>query len=283
MGAAKKTAWGSIAGTSVIIHLTNYPDMERSELEGAVRLEAEQFISRDWEEIDFDYQVLEALEEGGYRVLFVAAPKELSDRNIVLFKKAGLYPIGMNVNSLAMATAFQGVIGRTGKAEEESGALLLHIGAENSSLALLHGHRITVLRDVSFGGNDITKSIMQEFNTEFEDAERIKLEGGGSETRIKDSVERAIRPLSQQISMTMGYEQRSGNLGDGSIFLVGGGCRAPGLPDMIKDKFHLPVKFLNPFAALPADCDLPNEESLLSDYTIAFGCALIGSSENGGQ
>ncbi len=278
--AAKKGAWGSIAGASVITHLTNYPGMEESELGGAVKLEAEQFVSRDWSEMDFDYQILDRTEEGGYRVLFVTAPKELSDKNITLFKKADVCPSGMTVDSLAIATAFLGGPEKAGQDAYQGvtdGAILVHIGAQITSIALLDKGKIVVLRDFTFGGNDITKKLMQEFNTDFEDAESIKKQGGdGIDTRVKDGVERAIRPLSQQISMTMGYERRKRHLDSSNVFLAGGGARAPGLAELIGSKFGADVEFMDPFSGLKVECELPPDNELKSDYTVAVGCALIG-------
>ncbi len=281
MGARKKPAWGSIGGASVITHISNYPQMELPELEGAVQLEAEQFVSRDWEEMDFDFQILEQLEDGSFRVVFVAAPKALSDHAIQYFKAAGLYPVGVSAGTLAMATAFQSVLERAASSEERrgEGSIMIDIGAVNTSIAMLADRRIVVLRDVAFGGNDITKSVMSEFDTGFKEAEDIKIQPGERGTRLLDSVERALRPLLQQISITMGYEHRQ-RPQKNAIYLVGKGCFAPGLAKIIRDKFALPVSFFNPFEGFDADCELPEDARDLSSYTIAQGCALIGGDEH---
>ncbi len=282
MSARKKAAWSCIGGASVITNLTDYPDMERSELDGAVRLEAEQFLSRDWNDMDFDYQILEKLGEGGLRVLFAAAPKALSNRTISLLKAAGLYPVGISAASMAMARAFQEVQKRTGSREDrEKGVVLIDIGATNTCIALLEGTRIVVMRDIAFGGNDINKSLQKEFEANFDEAEAVKTRWGEPETRVLDCVERSIRPLLQQISITMGYEHRQKRSGENAIYLAGGGCRAPGLPEMIGERFDLPVSFFNPFSGFDSECHLPDNERTLSTYSIAIGCALIGEEEYG--
>ncbi len=278
--ARKKVAWSSVGGTSVITHLKTFPEMEESELEGAVQLEAEEFFFHDWETMDFDYHVMETLEDGGYKVLFMAAPKELSNKNIALLKEAELYPIGMSVNSLAMANAFQAASERTGGGQESNGrAVLINIGATTTSIVLLDDGRIAALRDVPFGGNDITKSLMKEFKTGFEEAESIKTHPGEPETRLTDSVERALRPLLQQISMTIGLKHRQRDQGDNSIFLAGSGCRAPRLKELIESKFNLPVKLFNPLAGLEIECEQPDDDLEMSGYAIALGSALIGDRE----
>lgn len=277
MNARKKPAWGSISGTSVITHLKDYPGLNEAELAGAAQLEAEQFVSRDWGEMDFDYQVQEQLADGGFRVLFASAPRELSDSNIALFHAAGLYAAGMSVNSLAMAEAYRAAAERTGAPETE-GAVIINMGAQNTSLALLHGARIVVLRDISFGGNDITRGLMKEFETDFAGAEKIKLQGDAA-AEVADCVGSAIRPLSQQISMTIGYEHGKGSTGGDSILLGGGGSRAPGLSETLLQRFEMPVRFFDPFAGLTADCELPGDEAGRSEYAIALGCALIGGNE----
>ncbi len=284
MGAGGKAAWASVGGTSVITHLKDFPEMEESELDGAVRLEAEELFFHDWETMDFDYRVVETLEDGGCKVMFIAAPKGLCNKRVARLKEAELYTAGISVNSLALATAFQAAAER-GKQEQEGDrrVILVNIGAATTSIVMLEDGRIAVLRDVPFGGNDINKSLMKEFHTGFDEAENIKTHTAEPETRVTDSVERALRPLLQQISMTIGLKHRTRDQGDNSIFLAGGGCRAPGLSEMFESRFGLSVKIFNPLAGLEIECEQPGDEVEMSEYAVALGCALTGDRKEEGE
>ncbi len=278
MGGGKKAAWGSLSGTSVITHLASYPDMDKSELESAVRLEAEELFFGDLgAEMDFDWRVLGYTEESGYRILFVAAPREMCDRTIGHFKAAGLYPAGISVGSLAMSRAFFSAA--PGETKNEP-TVLINIGAVNTSVALIHEQKIAALRDVSFGGDKITESLMKELDMEFPQAEKLKTQPENTDSSLRRVVEMAIRPLMRQISLTIGHKYRKYLDKSGSVFLSGGGCRAPHLPELMEERFELPIRFIDPFAGLRNEGNGPDEDDRTrSDYVAALGCALIGSEE----
>lgn len=275
MECEKEEVWSCLAGTPVITHIASFPPMSPDELDGAVRLEAEQFVSQDWEQIDFDYEVIDSEREDEIQVLFVAAPREMSDQKLALFRESGLYCRGITVEALALARSFTNSVS---KDKQNDTTILVAIGASKTNIVLFNGERPTILRDISFGGNDITECIAKEFSMDFKEAERIKRQQDTSETRLKDCMERSLQPLIRQLSRTIEYGTRqtgaSGN--DMAIVLYGGGSLAPGLPKHLADNLGVPVRYSNPFAGLEAECVIPRDVRIQSRYGLAIGCALIG-------
>ena len=157
--------WGSIKGTAVIPRLTEFPAMPEEELRGAVALEAEEFVSRNWSQMDFDYDVVEELPDGKVRVLFVAAPRELSEEQVQYFKASGLYCGGITLDSLALTNAF---LHSATDAQKEANVLLLNIGAQTTNIVLLNAGQLTVLRDVAFAHSGRPGNPGQEGNRTYE-------------------------------------------------------------------------------------------------------------------
>jgi type IV pilus assembly protein PilM len=251
--------------------------MPEDELRGAVALEAEEFVSRNWSQMDFDYDVVEELPDGKVRVLFVAAPRDLSNERIQCFKSSGLFCGGVTVDSLALTNAF--LHSATG-AQKEAGVLLLNIGAETTNIVLLNAGQLTVLRDVAFGGNDINEAVMTDFNASFEEAEAIKMKAGDGRASLVESVKRAVEPLLRQVSRTIGYEaRRREEAGDLRVCLFGGGSLAPGLNEEIARGIDSPVEHFDPFAKLEVHCGLPDDVGLRSCFAVAVGSALMGEQE----
>ena len=84
----------SISGHAVIIKKISLPPMPDDELEGQVKLAAEQYIPFDINEVNIDFHVLPAAEgeasEGEMSVILVAAKKDKINELTELVKGAGL-------------------------------------------------------------------------------------------------------------------------------------------------------------------------------------------------
>src|SRR5262249_21300727 len=88
----------SISGHAVIVKKISLPPMPDDELEGQVRLAAEQYIPFDINEVNIDFQVLPPSEHDADRqnemsVILVAAKKDKINELTELVKGAGLLPL----------------------------------------------------------------------------------------------------------------------------------------------------------------------------------------------
>ena len=97
----------SISGHAVIIKKISLPPMPDEELEGQVRLAAEQYIPFDINEVNIDFSVLPSSEaagdaQGEMSIILVAAKKDKINELTELVKGAGLFPIVMDVDAFAI-------------------------------------------------------------------------------------------------------------------------------------------------------------------------------------
>jgi len=271
-------AWGSVQGGGLIVRLSEFPSMPEHELRNAVALEAEGFVSGELSAMDLDYDIIDTLPDGKLRVLFVAAPRELSDRKMECFRSAGLYCVGITADSLAVTTAF---LNAATESHKQGMALLVNIGVSTTNIALVNAGTLAVLREVPFGGNEITEAIAAELGVDFEEAERLKLEPGGAAERLAACVTAAAEPLMQQIARTVGYEtRRSEETERVVVCLSGGGSLAPGLSESIQNRFGFQVDVLDPFANLKAACELPDDVRSRCLFAVAVGTALAGEQQS---
>ena len=83
----------AVSGHSVIVKKISLPTMTREELEESIRWEAEQYIPFDVNEVNLDFQILNAgAVEGQMDVLLVAAKKDLIDDYVNVLAEAGVTP-----------------------------------------------------------------------------------------------------------------------------------------------------------------------------------------------
>lgn len=265
-------AWGSIQGAAIITHLSEFPQMQDSELRGAVALEAEEFMSRDMSEVDIDYQVVETMPDRNVRVLFVAAPKHLSDRRMRTMEEAGLRCTGVTTDSVSLASLFL-----TANSESQEAVVLVNVGALSTNIVSLVEGKPSVLRDIDFGGNDFTVAITKQLGVSYEEAEEMKKSVGSLPPQVIEAVQNAAEPLTGQITRTIEYLARQmGESEPPTVYLLGGGSLAEGLDRWLAGRLQTSVQYMDPFSGLEVDCQLPTASALRSCYGVALGNALLG-------
>ncbi len=264
-------AWGSIQGPPVIARVTTFPKMTPDQLRSAAALEAEELVSRNWSSMDFDCDVLRE-DEDDSTVLFVAAPKDLSDRCVECLRSAGFRCVGMTTCSLALVAAFRSAVPQHGEGQS---ALLLDIGAGTTNIVLFDGAEPAVFRDIPFG------TVSLGFHPGGAEAPSPPAagdlpSGGGSPA----SLPRALEPLCDQISRTLAYRGRHARRTSGlTVYLSGGGSLVPGLREDLSSWLDVPVAFMDPFVGLDMSCEVPEAHSERSRFATSVGNALLGEEQ----
>ncbi|MCP4665275.1 MAG: pilus assembly protein PilM, partial [Deltaproteobacteria bacterium] len=136
-------------------------------------------------------------------------------------------------------------------------------------------------RDSSYGGSQITESIMSEIHVGFEEAEALKLGGpkadehkGALEEIFKSVVSEWVREIKRALDFVAStYPDETIE----QIIVSGGSCRIPGFQEYLKRETGIPVAELNPFADLIIDdrlFDLKYLSYMAPQAAVAVGLAL---------
>jgi len=202
----------SVSGESVIVRPIPMPRLAvkaEEEFELAVRGEAKDFIPFEMEDVIFDYQRLveKAGKEGsaqGTEVLIVAVRRDLIDRHLAMVEAAGLEPLIVDVDSIALVNA---VIAGSEINPAEAIAIV-NIGSKVTNIAIMRNEMTRFTRDLAFGGEDITRSIASQFGVSFSEAEELKRRhglsslgaaSGGTEAEAPDESLGVVQDLYQAI------------------------------------------------------------------------------------
>src|SRR5690348_16234862 len=199
----------SISGHAVIIKKISLPPMPDDELEGQVKLAAEQYIPFDINEVNIDFHVLPAAEgqgagEGEMPVILVAAKKDKINELTELVKAAGLIPMVMDVDAFAVENMH--AINYP-MAQEETTALV-NLGASVMNVNIIRAGSSLFTRDIPLGGNRYTEAIQREIGISFEEAEEGKKKDRGvdsdgmSLSGVMDSVNAEV---ASEIARTVDY------------------------------------------------------------------------------
>ena len=143
----------SISGPAVMVKPIQVPSMSEAELEEHLALEVDQYLPADATELYWDYHIQNAGEKSGITppmsVLLVAAKKEEVHKRIHILHRAGLDPLVVDVDALALSNMF--TLNYPDPAR--SGALLISISPSGLGMVLMYEKAPRYLREVSIGGD----------------------------------------------------------------------------------------------------------------------------------
>ena len=139
------------------------------------------------------------------------------------------------------------------KYEQDGGqqVALLNMGASGMNMNIGRGGSPLFTRDVSVGGNQYTDALQKELDLSFEDAERLKM-GETLPSVTDDQKQQILRSVSDiltlEIQKTFDFFRATAS-GENiqRIVVAGGTARVPGLVDLLREEFAMPVEELNPF------------------------------------
>jgi len=242
----------SVSGHSVIIKKINLPQMSPEELEESIQWEAEQYIPFDINDVNIDVQILntESTQAGQMDVLLVAAKKDMVNDYTEVITSAGLTPVVVDIDAFAVQNQFE-VNYEVPRSET---VVLINIGASVTNINVLANGVSTFTRDISIGGGQFTDAVQKALNVSYDEAEALKLGGGGadSDAVVPQEVERVLQTESEAIANEVQrsldfYAATSADAHLARIFLSGGSAKIPALVKTIEGRTGVPVEVMNPF------------------------------------
>jgi type IV pilus assembly protein PilM len=253
----------AIAGNSVIIKKLNLPLMKQEELEEQIQWEAEQHIPYDISEVEIDYNVLgQNAEAGQMDVLLVAAKKDQIQDLLEVAKEAKLRPAVVDIAAFVLQNTYELNYGfNPGET-----IALINVGAEVTTVNIVHGNMPQFTRDISNGGNSITEEIQKQLQVGFDEAEAYK---AGGDLNSHEVVPQEVNGIIYMATTNRGEVER--------IFVTGGTAKIPYLRVAIERRSRMPVELMDPFRRVQFDERQFRADVLRSQApqaTIGLGLAL---------
>ena len=188
-----KEVAASLSGNAVIVKKISLPVMTATELDESIYWEAEQYIPFDIQDVNLDYQILDAGggpdSKGTMEVLLVAAKKEKIADYTGVIAQAGRTPVVVDVDAFALQNAYELNYGF----EPDSVVVLLNAGASAININIIANAQSVFTRDISLGGNAYTEAVQRELNLPFESAELLKKGAPVDGATFEDVDSRAAR------------------------------------------------------------------------------------------
>ncbi|HVA93877.1 MAG TPA: type IV pilus assembly protein PilM [Candidatus Dormibacteraeota bacterium] len=266
----------AVSGHSVIVKRVTLPMMTEDELYDRIQEEASQHIPFDIADVNLDHQLLESV-DSQLDVLLVAVKKDKILNHTNVLAQAGKNSMVVDIDAFALQNCYE----VNYDPDLSQTIALLNIGASVMNINIVRGGIPLFTRDVSVGGNQYTDALQKELDLSFDDAERLKkgenIAGVAEEHR--GTILRSVTDiLVLEIQKTFDFFRATAT-GESiqKIVVAGGSARVPGLMDILREEFGVPVEEMYPFRKIVINPARHNEDQireLAPRLAIAVGLAL---------
>jgi type IV pilus assembly protein PilM len=276
-----KEVAASLSGNAVIVKKISLPVMTEAELGESIYWEAEQYIPFDIQDVNIDYQILDAgtgpESRGTMDVMLVAAKKEKIADYTGVISQAGRLPVIVDVDAFALQNAFEVNYG----VDPQAVVVLLNAGASAININIIQGDQSVFTRDVSMGGNAYTEAVQKELNLPFDTAEQLKKGMPVDNVRF-DDVKPVLHAMTENVLLEIQktfdfYKATATSDKIDRILLSGGASRVDGFAEAVAERFGAPVEPFDPFKTIafdPAKLGLADAEASIPAAAVAVGLAL---------
>ena len=281
-GTKVKDAAVAVAGSAVITKIINMPaGLSDSDLEAQIEMEADQYIPYPLEEINLDFEVIGESENNPdtVDVLLAASRSENIELRSAALALGGLHPKIVDVEAYTIENSSK-LIAHQMKRDEESAnedtiIAVVDIGATMTSLNVVENNQLVYTREQSFGGKQLTEEIMRRYGLAYDEAGRLKKEGGLPDNYIPEVLEPFKETIAQQVSRFLQFFYTSGQHNAVDLIVLAGGCASiPGIDELVESQLDTATVIANPFAEMSLSSKV-NPQGLSNDApSLMIACGL---------
>jgi type IV pilus assembly protein PilM len=173
----KKVVSTIASQSSLVVRIIPVPKMSRAELEETMKWEVERHVPFQPGEIIRDFQPLtrpEDVPDGGQmEVLLAVAQDGFVNQHVAALKAAGLEPIAIDIQPLALSRALLDLANGGGPTGEVA---VVNLGANVSEIDIYRNGTLSFTRALPLAGNTFTRAISDLLGAPMDVAERLKRE-----------------------------------------------------------------------------------------------------------
>lgn len=264
------------------LDILQIPIIKEEEVENAVKFEAENYIPLKLDDVYFDFEKIQPIskQKKYQEILIAATPKHIVDPYFRALEQAGLKPIALEIESLAIVRSLI-------KKNISTGPLLIiDFGETRTSFIIFSGKSLRFTSTIPISSQVLTKNISKNLKISYEKAEELKKkEGLEGRKEISEAIIPPLTDLAEQIKTYLKYYRSHIPKGQiltdkrklERILLCGGGANLKGLIGFLSSTLKVKVELGNPWINILKETvkevpELSFEKSLA--YTSALGLAL---------
>ncbi len=274
-GVSTKNVVASLPSAKVFASVISTPNLSDSELDSAVRYQADEYIPMALDQVKLDWaRVGEGATADHVEVLLVAAPNTITDRYTAILEGAGLEILALETDGVALSRAMV--------KPASLPVLILDFGSSNTSIIIVAGGTPRLIRSVPVGGNVLCRVVAQALGLDDTQAQQFVYKFGLTQSKLEGEVLKSLKPsvdsLIADVSKSITFfAERSPQSKLEKIVLTGGSSKLPELPTYLANAVGLPVEIGNPWQNVSYPAKLQDQLAAgAASYAVAAGLGLRG-------
>jgi len=234
----------SIPDFSTFFTTIEFPQMERKELEEAVKYEARRHVPLPLSEVVLDWQSIDEelpLEKRRkIRVLLVAVPRGVIEQYKSTAQAAKLELSSLEAEVFSLIRALRGDLTQI--------TAVIEIGAQSTTVSIIEGEVLRTTHSFDVSGNELTQILSRSLEINYNEAEILKkMKGIKSEGAVKEALIPLIDLISTETKRVFrDFTRREGKDVE-KVVLAGGTALLPGLKDYLVKQLKKEMVIANPF------------------------------------
>jgi type IV pilus assembly protein PilM len=228
-------------------------DLNETEIEEFIIMEADKYIPYPIEEISIDFEILgRSLKSSTMLdVLIVASRSENVSSRVEAVTKAGLQVKIVDVESFAIERAIQLLAKDLPAQGEDKVIAVIDIRDEFANLYVLHRMKIIYTRQDEFGGKQLIEEIAQQYGVTNAEALQMKAQDKLPEDYVEKVLNPFIEVLLLHVKRSLQFFFSTSHHGFvDHILLAGVVARLPDLAQLIERSTKIPTSIANPTSHL---------------------------------
>jgi type IV pilus assembly protein PilM len=265
-----------LAGLRAITREIDVPPIPPDELDDALRFQADEMIPFPMDQTVISGKVMAQFTDADgapqLRVLMAVAHREVIDAAVAAVQDAGLEPIGIDLNTAALARTFYDPTFGGGP------EAIVSVGAGLTMVVIHQGGQLQFVRTIDLGGQSVTQSVASALDLPLADAEGIKrrlgepgIHDSRAEEAARDTVEELVGEVHNSIRF---FSSLPGRSKPTRLLVTGAGSRTAGLVSRLQEGLDIPVLPASPLSLLESHLSVSPEEAATIDPVLAVSVGL---------
>lgn len=237
----EKPMFGRFSDSNVVVNLPesrcfvrviHVASMSDSEIEASVPFEAESYIPIPIDQVYLDWQKI-GEDNGRVALLLVASPKVFVDQLLSSLDGAGLRPLALEVESLAIARAMIPL-------GSKKNVLIADMRTTRTDLVMVEKGFVQFTSTIPISGSSITGAIAKGLAVDQKRAEEIKADAGFGSTEEYPNLKTLVTPVLEsfvaEIKKVIDFHDQHSPEKVGEVLLAGGAARLKHLDEYLQSK-----------------------------------------------
>ena len=248
----------SVSGQWVIIRVVEMPKLSPDELRQALPIEAQRHLPFAVQDVVLDGAILGPADASKMWVLLVACKRELLERRLSWVTAAGLVPVCVDVDAVAVANAFV----ETNGIKRPKTYAVMEIGAQRSSVIVFRSDTPYLIREFPVGGAKLIHRMSEQMGREVDAIAASLRSSEPLPADVGAALKSACEALTTELQLSFDFfESRFGPPPE-QLYVTGGFVRYAAVLDALKSQVS---QSLSVWEAQP---------KLSPEFSVAYGLAL---------